>query len=126
MFQRIVVAYDGSPEADRALHVGIELARALGSELKVVTVLEPLPVYFKLAMTKEWAVGWKRDREARYAAPHKHARRQAAVAGLRLDVEMIHGDKVGSIIECTRKDQADLLILEWERIQRRLGARAGM
>jgi nucleotide-binding universal stress UspA family protein len=33
MFQRIMVAYDESPEAEKALDVGIELARALGAEL---------------------------------------------------------------------------------------------
>jgi nucleotide-binding universal stress UspA family protein len=110
VFQKIVVAYDGSQKADRALNVGIELAKALGSELKIVTVVEPLSVYFKFAMTKEWVGDWKHEKEAQYTALQKHARRQAAAAGLHVDTEMIHGDKVGSIIECTLKHHADLLI----------------
>jgi Universal stress protein family len=46
MFHKIVVVYDDSPEADRALDVAIELTRALQAELRIVTVLEPLPNYF--------------------------------------------------------------------------------
>jgi nucleotide-binding universal stress UspA family protein len=46
MFHKIVVVYDDSPEADGALDVAIELTRALQAELRIVTVLEPLPNYF--------------------------------------------------------------------------------
>ena len=71
MFQRIVVVYDGAQEADRALHVDIESAKALGPKLKIVTVLEPFPVCFKFAMNKEWAGGWKHEKEAQYTALQK-------------------------------------------------------
>ena len=43
MFHKILVVYDDSPEADRALDVAIESTRALQAELRIVTVLEPLP-----------------------------------------------------------------------------------
>jgi nucleotide-binding universal stress UspA family protein len=56
MFQKIMVAYDESLEAGKALEVAIELARALGAELKVVTVLEPLPAYFSFAVSAVLAV----------------------------------------------------------------------
>ena len=46
MFHKIVVVYDDSHEADRALDVAIELTRALQAELRIVTVLESLPNYF--------------------------------------------------------------------------------
>ena len=46
MFHKIVVVYDDSPEADRALDVAIELITALQAELRIVTVLESLPNYF--------------------------------------------------------------------------------
>jgi nucleotide-binding universal stress UspA family protein len=111
VFQRIVVAYDESQEVGKALQIAIGLATAFGADLKVVTVLEPLPVYFKLAMTKAWAAGRKREKEARYTVLQQQALRRAAVAGLHLDTEMLHGDEVGSIIEYTREHRSDLTIL---------------
>ena len=46
MFHKIMVAYDESSEAGRALQASIELAKTLNAELSVVTVLEPLPGYY--------------------------------------------------------------------------------
>jgi nucleotide-binding universal stress UspA family protein len=45
MFHKIMVVYDDSLEADRALDVAINLTKALQAELSIVTVLEPLPNY---------------------------------------------------------------------------------
>lgn len=111
MFQRIMVAYDESREAGKALQVAIELARALGAELKIVTVLEPLPAFFSFAVSAVSAVDWKDEKRACYTALQQRARRKAATAGLYLDTELIHGDEVGTIIECARKYGSDLLVL---------------
>ena len=43
MFHKIMVAYDESSEAGRALWASIELAKT-EVELSVVTVLEPIPI----------------------------------------------------------------------------------
>jgi hypothetical protein len=45
MFKKILVAYDGSPEAGRALIVGIQLAKSLKADLRTVYVYEKLPAY---------------------------------------------------------------------------------
>lgn len=45
MFKRILVAYDGSPEAGRALIVGIQLAKSLRADLRAVYVYEKVPPY---------------------------------------------------------------------------------
>jgi nucleotide-binding universal stress UspA family protein len=111
MFQRIMVAYDESLEAERALRVAIELAKAFGAELKVVTVFEPLPTYFSFAVSATYAADWKDEKQARYIALQEQARQQAYLAGLHLDTELIHGDEVGTIIECAKKYRADLLVL---------------
>jgi nucleotide-binding universal stress UspA family protein len=39
--RQIAVAYDGSPEAERALELGAELARRSGARLRLVTVVGP-------------------------------------------------------------------------------------
>jgi nucleotide-binding universal stress UspA family protein len=45
VYRRMIVAYDESPEAKRALTHAIELAKLIGAELRLVTVCEPLPAY---------------------------------------------------------------------------------
>lgn len=43
MFQNILVAVDGSPDADQALTHAIDLAESEHARLSLVTVVEPLP-----------------------------------------------------------------------------------
>ncbi len=40
MFQKLLVAYDGSPESRKALQAGIELAKMTGAKLFLLTVEE--------------------------------------------------------------------------------------
>src|SRR6266478_1569997 len=51
MFHKIMVAFDESSEASRALRASIDLAKALRAELNVVTVLEPIPGYYSFAVS---------------------------------------------------------------------------
>ena len=43
-FQRILIAVDGSPIADRAAERGFELARSLGATVALVHVVDPEPL----------------------------------------------------------------------------------
>lgn len=45
MFKNLVVALDGSPCADRALEVALDLARIAGSHLAICCVVDPSPLY---------------------------------------------------------------------------------
>jgi nucleotide-binding universal stress UspA family protein len=45
MFKKILVAYDESPESERALLTGIHLAKSLNAELRAGSVQETLPAY---------------------------------------------------------------------------------
>jgi nucleotide-binding universal stress UspA family protein len=113
MFHKIMVAYDDSREAGRALRVSIELAKALRAELSVVTVLEPLPSYFSFAISAVPAIHWTETEEkrARYSALQAEARQQAKAVGLVIDAELISGDEVSTIIDCTKRHHSDLLVL---------------
>ena len=63
MFHKIVVLYDDSPEADRAFDVAIELTRALQAELRISTVLEPLPNLLLMGCFS--SAGWSNGLNAR-------------------------------------------------------------
>ena len=110
MFHKIMVAYDDSPESVRALKVAIELARGVGADLGVATVLEPVPAYFSFAMFANTAFDWKENNRARCIQLQAQARRWAAAAGLYLDTHLINGDEVSGILECARRYNSDLLV----------------
>ena len=111
MIHKIMVAYDESAEAGRALQASIELAKTLGAELTVVTVLEPLPGYYSFAVSSVPAWNWTEEKRIRYGALQAEARQQAQAAGIVLDAHLISGDEVGSIVKCARRHHADLLVL---------------
>jgi nucleotide-binding universal stress UspA family protein len=111
MFHKIMVAYDESSEAGRALQASMELAKALGAELSVVTVLEPLPGYYSFAVSSVPAWNWTEGKRIRYSALQAEARQQAKAAGVVLDAELISGDEVGSVVKCAKTHHADLLVL---------------
>jgi nucleotide-binding universal stress UspA family protein len=110
MFHKIMVAYDESSEAGRALHASIELAKTLRAELSVVTVLEPIPGYYSFAVSSVPARNWTEEKRIS-SALQAEARQQAKAAGIVLDAELISGDEVGSIVKCAKRLHADLLVL---------------
>lgn len=111
MFHKIMVAYDESPEANRALESAIELTKALEAELSIVTVIEPPPAYFSWAVSALPSVRWNDGKRRKYALLQADARERAKGAGLWLETQLVNGDEVHSIIECAKKYQADLLVL---------------
>lgn len=40
-FQRILVAYDFSPQADKALNVAVDMARCMDAQIRLMTVVNP-------------------------------------------------------------------------------------
>jgi nucleotide-binding universal stress UspA family protein len=92
MFRKIMVAYDESSEAGRALRASIELAKTLSAELRVVSVLEPPPGYYSFAVSAIPAFHWTEEKRVKYCALQAEARQQATAAGVVLDAELIGGD----------------------------------
>ncbi len=111
MIERILVAYDESAEAERALQMAIDLSRALGADLKVVTVVEPLPSYFSYAPSAKYAENWKSEQQTRCSVLQGHARETLRTSGVYPDAELIPGDEVATIIESAKKYRADLIVL---------------
>ena len=108
MFNRIVVAYDGSDSARAALRIGIDLAKSLGGELSSISVEEHLPRY---AATISEVAGAQERIEEHFRTLTKQARDTAAVEEVDLETVVRRGHEVGEILEFVRARRADLLLL---------------
>jgi nucleotide-binding universal stress UspA family protein len=110
VFKRIVVAYDGSDHAIKALNTAIELAKAFNSKLDVVEVVDtaallgmgfaPIPsdviaqIYSKAQNDVE------------------QAKKKAQEAGVKdVTSQVLEGDPATSIIEYASKNGADLIVM---------------
>jgi nucleotide-binding universal stress UspA family protein len=117
MFKRILVAYDASPESERALVAGIRLAGSLNAELRAITVQEKLPPYAGYidaevpggtTLLRQQAAQYYRDLQAR-------AEQAAQREGVILTTELVEGDEVQGIVQCAQRTQSDLLVLGLHR-----------
>jgi nucleotide-binding universal stress UspA family protein len=87
------------------------LTRALQAELRIVTVLEPLPNYFSWAVSPLPAEQWIERTRTKHTLHQTAARQKANAAGVSLDTELVDGDGVDRIIESAKKNHADLLVV---------------
>jgi len=113
MYKRMIVAYDESPEAKRALAHAVELAKLMDAELRFVTVSEPMPAY--VAYADAAFPGSKRilakERENFYNKLQQEAKASAASDGLAADSVIVEGDEVESIVNNITFWNADLLVI---------------
>ena len=113
MYKKIMIAFDESKEAEQALASGIELAKELGAELRLITVSEPLPAYAAY-MDVEMPGARQRllhERNAFYANLQKEGMRQASAAGLTVQGVVVEGNEVDSIVNHLATWGADLLVI---------------
>lgn len=113
MFRKIAVAYDESPEAQRAFRAAIELARTLAAELSIVTVVEDLPAYISYVSSVAPDVPsiLKNERRAFYADLHKKALQEAAAANIRLQSKIVEGDEIDALVQAVKGIGPDLLVV---------------
>ena len=113
VYKRLIVAYDESPEANRALTRAIEMAKLMEAELRLVTVSEPLPAY--VAYADVGFPGAQRmladERQNFYNQLQEEAKVRAAESGLVADGVIVEGDEVQSIVDSITSWHADLLVI---------------
>lgn len=117
MFDRILIAYDGSAEAKKALDTGIRLAAALHSSATLVTVLEPLPGYLNIAQTvaPSLPAELKEESRQRFETMQAEVRQQAAQAGVQVKTLLVEGRETSGILDAARTTHADLLVVGLRR-----------
>ncbi len=117
MFDRILIAYDGSAESDMALRTGLDLAKALRSSAALVTVLEPLPGYISIAgsVAPELPTEMRHERRDHLEKLQSRASKLAEERGVPLETVLLEGAEVDSILEAVRSAHADLLVVGLRR-----------
>jgi len=93
VYRKILVAYDGSPGARRALMAAIELADQSDAELHCISVEEKLPYYAATLGEVEEA---KAERDAYFEKLVQEARRMAWDHGIELHSKVVPGHEVGA------------------------------
>lgn len=117
MFDRILIAYDGSPEAESALNTGLDLAATLHADTTLVTVLEPLPGYVNLAgsIAPELPVQMQHQRRERLEVLQALAQQKAAERNLPLQTLLLQDNEVSGILDTARTAKANLLVIGMPR-----------
>lgn len=108
MFHRIVIAFDGSPGARRALTVGLDLARELGAAVWVLSVEEYLPHY---AATVGEVLEEKDERDRYFAALQAEATAMGRERELAVRTEIRAGQAARAITAFAEEERADLLVI---------------
>ncbi|MCQ4350017.1 MAG: universal stress protein [Sulfolobales archaeon] len=110
MFKRIVVAYDGSDHAIKALSTAIELAKAFNSKLDVVEVVDTaalLGMGFAPIPSDVIAQIYNKAQN-----DVEQAKKKAQEAGVKdVTSQVLEGDPATSIIEYASKNGADLIVI---------------
>jgi nucleotide-binding universal stress UspA family protein len=106
MFERLVVAYDGSKPAGAAAELAFELARRRGARLTLAYVLELPGPYPELPQMAPGIEGAEEDWRKRLAALAA-----GAPDGASVETEVLVADKAGpALLELLREHRAEVLV----------------
>jgi nucleotide-binding universal stress UspA family protein len=108
MFRKILLAYDGSAGAKRALDVALELASVSGAALWALAVEERLPHY---AATIDEVEEAKEFANHCYQEALSVAYLRALKAGVELKSEIRAGHAARTIVDFTKEGEFDLVVL---------------
>lgn len=113
MFQKVVVAYNESPEAERALISAIRLTKIMNGELEAITVMADLPAYTAFASVGDPSLphALRQDRAAFYEHLQQKARTLALSHGVELHTHLVEGHGAEAIVDFLRVQKADLLVI---------------
>lgn len=118
MFERILLAVDGSEHALRAAKVAADLARCMKAELRIVVVYAPIPPYLG-------EPNLQRAINSRLDEAHTILQKAVETVGdipVEIHTELLEGDAAEAIIEVAKTRNSDLIVMG----SRGLGRLAGL
>ena len=107
MFDKILIANDGSEGAARALSAAIKLAKIHDAELHMICV-EEMP---RFPASIDEVVEEKAEANHLYDGVTSRAMGQAQAEGRKLKVHVVVGHPVSAIAECVEREKFDLLVV---------------
>ena len=108
MFRKILLAFDGSEGANRALAVGIDLAKIHGAELWALAVEEKLP---RFSGTIDEVQEEKQFANEQYGKLLEAAKVKAKEAGIELKTLMRPGHPAQTIVAVAKEGKFDLVLM---------------
>ncbi len=113
MFTSIVVGTDGSDTAGQAVRQAVDLAKAVGAKIELVSAYEPVPAQRLREERREapedmqWAISPREDVDTTLEAAATIARE----AGVEVDVYARQGDPADAILDVAEERDADLIVV---------------
>lgn len=108
VFERIVVANDGSDGAQKAFDAAIELASQLKASLHMISVEEDIPRYAETMLEVDEE---KEAEDTYYGQVAAQAKRRAALHNVALETSIVAGHEVKAIVDFVAEGAFDLLII---------------
>jgi nucleotide-binding universal stress UspA family protein len=113
MFSSIVVGTDGSDTATKAVRQAVDLARAVGAKLELVSAYEPVPAQRidqerrQAPEDLQWAINPREDVDATLEAAAAVVRE----AGVPVNIYARQGDPADAILDVAEECEADLIVV---------------
>jgi nucleotide-binding universal stress UspA family protein len=113
MFKSIVVGTDGSDTATQAVRQAVDLARAVGAKVELVSAYEPVSAQRlneerrQAPEDLQWAINPREDVDATLEVAAELARQE----GVAVDVYPRQGDPADAILDVAEEREADLIIV---------------
>lgn len=113
MFRKIAVAFDESPEAERALQSALQLSALASAPLHIITVIENFPSYMNYvsAVAPTAAMVMEKERRTFYIDLQNKAKLVVEQAGVTAQFELIEGDEIEALLQAVNQINPDLLVV---------------
>ena len=114
MYTNILLSTDGSDVARKGVKHGIALAKALNAKVTVITVTEPVPVYYGSGHAPRWMPSQEIDAVSEEFAGKVLDEAQAMAEQIGISAELLHvpnAHPAAAIIETAKSKGCDLIVM---------------
>ncbi len=108
MFEKILVAHDGSDGAQKAFDVAVGLASQLKARLYMISVEENIPRYAETMVEIDEE---KEAEDSYFAKLAAQAKRRAALHNVAIETSVVAGHEVKAIVDFASEGGFDLLVI---------------